>query len=52
MLTIVDKLNEWIEPFKSFVMRNHGNPMMWLAFILIGIFAFTTVFEILHRNGE
>lgn len=50
MLTIVDKLNEWVEPFKNFVMKNHSNPMMWLAFVLIGIFAFSTVFSILHRN--
>ena len=52
MLTIVDKLNEWVEPFKNFVMKNHSNPMMWLGFILIGIFVFSTVFGALHRNGE
>ena len=52
MLNIVDKLNEWIEPFKNFVMKNHDNPMMWLGFIIIGIFVFSTVFGALHRNGE
>ena len=52
MLNIVDKLNEWIEPFKNFVMKYHDNPMMWLAFVLIGIFAFSVVFGALHRNGE
>lgn len=52
MLTIVDKLNEWVEPFKRFVMENHGNPIMWLAFVLIGIFVFSVVFGALHRNGE
>ena len=52
MLNIVDKLNEWIEPFKNFVMKNHSNPMMWLVFVLIGIFAFSVVFGALHRNGE
>ena len=52
MLTIVQKLEELVEPFKNFVMRNHDNPMMWLAFILIGIFVFSTVFSALHRNGE
>ena len=52
VLGIVDTLNKWVEPFKDFVMKNHGNPMMWLAFFLIGIFVFSTVFGILHRNGE
>lgn len=52
VLSIVDKLNEWVEPFKSFVMKNHGNPMMWLAFFLIGIGLFSAVFNTLHRNGD
>lgn len=52
LLSIVDKLNEWVEPFKDFVDRNHGNPIMWFSFILIGIFVFSVVFNILHRNGE
>ena len=43
MLTIVDKLNEWVEPFKRFVMENHGNPIMWLAFVLIGIFVIVCI---------
>lgn len=51
-LSIIDKLNEWIEPFKAWIMRNHGNPVMWLGFVLIGILVFSIVFGALHRNGE
>lgn len=51
MLSIVDKLNEWVEPFKNFVEENHNNPIMWLAFFLIGIFVFSGVFSSLNKNG-
>ena len=51
-LSIIDKINEWIEPFRSFVMNNHNNPVMWLMFVLIGIAIFSLVYGSLHRNGE
>ncbi len=51
-LSILDKLNEWIEPFKAWVIKNHGNPFMWLGFIILGLVVFTTTFSALHRNGD
>jgi len=51
-LKIVDRIEEWIEPFRSFVERNHGNPLMWLVFFLTGIAVWSIVFGILHKNGE
>ena len=51
-LSIIDKINEWIEPFKNFITNNHGNPMMWLMFVLIGIAAFSIAYGALHRNGD
>ena len=52
MLSIIDKLNEWVEPFKNFIMKNHGNPLMWLVFFLIGLAVFAIAFSALHRNGD
>ena len=51
-LSIIDRINEWVEPFKNWVMTNHNNPIMWLIFVLIGILVFSAVFGALHRNGE
>jgi hypothetical protein len=31
MLSIVDKLNEWMEPVKGWIDANHGNPIFWVA---------------------
>ena len=52
ILTIIDKLDEWIQPFKSFIIRNHGNPFMWLVFFLSGIAIFAITYSALNRNGE
>ncbi len=51
-LSIIDKMNEWVEPFKNWIMANHGNPIMWLGFVLIGIAVFSITFGALHRNGD
>lgn len=51
-LSIIDKINEWVEPFRNWVIANHSNPVMWLGFILIGILIFSITFGALHKNGE
>ena len=51
-LKIIDTLEQWVEPFKSFVEKNHDNPLMWVAFFLAGIAAWSIVFGILHKNGD
>lgn len=50
VLSIIDKINEWIEPFNKFISKNYGNPIMWFAFILGGIAAFTFIYDSLHGN--
>lgn len=50
MLNIVDKLNDFIEPFKAWVDNNHNNPFMWLAFVLIGIAVFAITYNALNKN--
>ncbi|MBR3210213.1 MAG: hypothetical protein IKF82_08145 [Bacilli bacterium] len=50
MLSIVDKINEWIEPFNKFISKNHGNPIMWLIFVVGGLAIFTFIFDSLHKN--
>lgn len=51
MLSIVDKLNDFVEPFKDWVINNHNNPFMWLAFVLIGIAIFALTYNALNKNS-
>ena len=50
MLSIADKLNEWVEPIKAWIDANHGNPFMWLAFFLIGLAIFFMTYNALSKN--
>jgi len=50
ILGIVETLNEWIEPFKSWVDANHNNPLMWFAFFLIGLAVFAFTYNALNKN--
>ncbi len=52
ILSILDRLNRWIEPFRRWVIGNHDNPMMWLGFALIGIIIFSVTFGILHGSDD
>lgn len=52
LLNIVDKIDEFIEPFKRFVDKNYDNPLMWFGFLLLGLLMFSVVFGALHRNGD
>ncbi len=50
ILTIIDKLNEWIEPFHAWVDNNHNNPIMWIAFFLIGLAIFAFTYSALNKD--
>lgn len=47
---INDKLNEWMEPVKAWIDANHGNPLMWIAFFLIGLAVFFITYNALHKD--
>lgn len=50
LLNIIDKLNEWVKPFKDFVDTNHNNPVLWIAFFLIGVAVFFITYGALHKD--
>lgn len=52
MLNIVDKIDDFIQPFKSWVVNNHNNPFMWLAFVLIGIAVFAITYDALNKHNQ
>ena len=51
MLGIIETLEEWIQPFKDFIIKNHGNPILWGGLILLGLAVFTIVYNALNKNG-
>lgn len=50
ILSIIDSINEFIEPAKAWVIDNHNNPFMWLAFVLIGIGIFAITYNALNKD--
>ena len=52
ILSIIDKLNDFIEPFNDWIVANHNNPFMWLAFVLIGIAVFAITYSALNKNNQ
>ena len=50
ILSIIDSINEFIEPAKAWVIDNHNNPFMWLAFLLIGIAVFAITYNALNKD--
>ena len=52
ILSIIDSINEFIEPAKAWLEENHSNPFMWLAFVLIGIAVFALTYSALNINNQ
>lgn len=50
MLNIIDTLNEWIQPFKNFILKNYGNPIFWTALVIIGLLVFSFTYNALNKN--
>ncbi len=49
-LSIIDSLNEWAVPIKAWLDAHHNNPMMWLAFFIIGLAVFFMTYNALHKD--
>lgn len=50
ILGIVETLNEWVAPIRSWIESNHDNPVMWIAFFLIGLAVFALTYSALNKN--
>ena len=50
LLSFLDKLNEWVEPFKDWIYEHHNNPFLWLGLFLIGLAIFGMTYSALHKD--
>ena len=47
---VVEFGEEFIEPFREFVEKNHGNPILWVALLGLGIGLFAYTYGALNKN--
>ena len=52
ILNILDKLQEWIEPFREFAFQHHNNPFFWIIIMGIAIAAFFIGYAALHKDNQ
>lgn len=50
ILSIIDKLNEIIEPLRSFIVDNHNSPILWTGIVIAGLCVFAFTYNTLHRD--
>ena len=47
---IIEFGEEFIKPFKEFIHDNHGNPILWVALLGLGIATFAYTYGTLHKQ--
>lgn len=52
ILSFLDKVQEWIEPFREFVFKHHNNPIFWMVIIGVTILAFFLGYRALHKDNQ
>ena len=52
ILSIIDKLNEWAEPFKEWITANYGNPLLWAGLFLAGLAVFFLTYGALNKHQQ
>lgn len=50
VLKIMDKLNEWSESLKEFMLKNDGNIVLFVALFLGGVAIFSITYNALHKG--
>ncbi len=49
-LTIVDTINKWINPFRSWLEDNNHNPFFWAGVVLVGLAVFALTYDALNKD--
>ena len=50
MKNIIEKLEQWMEPVKEFILKHGSNPLLWIVLLALGIFVFVTVYQALQKE--
>lgn len=46
----MDKLNELTEGFRTWIISNSSNPVLWIGIFVVGILVFFLTYESLNKN--
>lgn len=46
----MEKLEEFVQPFKDFIIKHHSNPVLWIALVLIGLIVFGFTYNALNKD--
>lgn len=46
----MEKLEEFVKPFKDFIIKYHSNPVLWVSLVLIGLIVFGLTYNALHKD--
>lgn len=49
-LSIMDKLQEWSDKLKSWIMDNYGNPILWVGILAVAFIFFKVMFSTLNKD--
>lgn len=50
ILSIIDKLNDLMEPVRDWIFKNHNNPVLWVVLFVGGIGIFLFAYESLQKE--
>lgn len=50
ILNIMDRINESLEPLKEWIIKNQGNPILWLGLFGLGLLIFESTYRSLQKE--
>ncbi len=49
-LDFFEKLQEWSDKFKEWIMSNYGNPLLWVGILIVAFLFFKIMFGTLNKD--
>lgn len=50
MLKWVERVEEWLSPFRAWFAENAKSPLFWLAYFVLGMIIFTITYKALNKD--
>ena len=50
LLSLTDELNKHLENFRSWVVDNYANPVVWVGMFVVGILVFEFTYSALQKE--
>lgn len=50
VMSIMEKLQEWSDKLKSWIMDNYTNPLLWVGILVVAFIFFKAMFGSLNKD--